>query len=374
MNTAFDCFASAAFGMEGLVSRELRSFGLADTAPVNGGVYFHADAEQIFSCNLRMHFSDRLFVVLASETCTSFDSLFHLVDSIEWQRFFSGTESIDVTCKCSRSKLMSPRDCQSITKKAIIEKIKKTTGQRIFPESGPSLPVTLLIRNDHAMVLLNTSGEALSRRGYRTWNGDAPLRETLASALIALSPWKPGMPLHDPCCGTGTILIEAARTAANIAPGLYRSFAMETIRCFQDIDFRSIRNQFNAAVNTEKIKDISGSDLNQDMLELAGRHIVQSGLKQDQIPLQRIALQDLTLPGEKGVFICNPPYGERLNDQKACRALYYDLSIMKQRHPGWMLCAITSDPAFERYFGKRADRKHRLYNGRLECVYYIYHH
>lgn len=374
MNTAFDCFASAAFGMEGLVSRELKSFGLSDVAPVNGGVCFHADAEQIFASNLQMHFSDRLFVVLASETCTSFDSLFHLVSSIEWPRFFSGTESIDVTCKCSRSKLMSPRDCQSITKKAIIEKIKKTTGQRVFPESGTSLPVTLLIRNDHAMVLLNTSGEALSRRGYRTWNGEAPLRETLAAALVALSPWKPGMPLHDPCCGTGTILIEAARYAANIAPGLYRSFAMETIKCFQDIDFRSIRNRFSASVDTERIKDISGSDLNQDMLELAGRHIIQSGLKQDQIPLQCMALQDLTVAGEKGVFICNPPYGERLNDQKACRALYRDLHIMKERHPGWMLCAITSDPAFERYFGKRADRKHRLYNGRLECVYYIYLH
>ena len=269
---------------------------------------------------------------------------------------------------------MSPRDCQSIAKKAIIEKIKKTTGQRIFPESGTSLPVTLLIRNDHAMILLNTSGEALSRRGYRTWNGEAPLRETLASALIALSPWKPGMPLHDPCCGTGTILSEAARTAANIAPGLYRSFAMETIKCFQNIDFESIRYKYSMTIQTERIKDISGSDLNQDMLKLAGRHIVQSGLKQDQIPLQCIALQNLTVSGDQGVFICNPPYGERLNDQKACRALYHDLFIMKQRHPGWMLCASTSDPAVERYFGKRADRKHRLYNGRLECVYYIYNH
>ena len=373
MRRVFNCFASAAFGMEGLVSRELKSFGLSDVLAANGGVYFHADAEEIFLTNLKIHFSDRIFIVLASGQCTTFDQLFNLVSSVKWHEYFDHNESIDISCKCSRSILMSPRDCQSITKKAIIENIRKKTGQNHFSETGPSLPVMVSVRNDHVMILLNTSGSALSRRGYRTWNGEAPLRETLAAALVSLSPWQPGIPLHDPCCGTGTILIEAAMCAGQIAPGLLRSFALESMKCFQGVDFISIKSKLSAQIHIDNIQKISGSDLNQEALELAGRHIRQAGLNPDILPLQEIALQELRLADPEGVFICNPPYGERLNDQKQCRSLYHDLFVLKQRHPGWKLCAITSDPAFERYFGKRADKRHRLYNGRLECVYYIYY-
>jgi len=374
MDNRFHCFASAAFGMEGLVSRELKLLGLSGVSSVNGGVYFDAEPEQIFTTNLQVHFSERIYIVLASDICTTFEHLFNLVSSVNWQLFFAGNESIDISCKCSRSKLMSSRDCQSIAKKAIIEYIRKTTGQNIFPENGASLPVMISVRNDHVMVLLNTSGIALSRRGYRTWNGEAPLKETLASALVSLSPWKPGMPLHDPCCGTGTILIEAAYIAGQVPPGINRHFSMETIKCFQNLDFIALRSKTNSLPDENKMIGISGSDMNPDMLSLAERHIKQAGLSLNTIPLYCTPLQDLSLAESEGVFICNPPYGERLNNQKECRSLYHDLYILKQRHPGWRLCAITSDPAFERYFGKKADRKHRLYNGRLECVYYIYDH
>ena len=373
MKNVFNCFASAAFGMEGLVSRELKQLGLSDVSATNGGVYFSASSEQVFITNLQMHFSDRLYIVLASAKCTSFEQLFQLVSTVEWKEYFNSDNSIDVSCKCSRSILMSTRDCQSITKKAIIEKLKKTTGQTWFSEKGPSLPVMVSVRNDHVMILLNTSGEALSRRGYRTWNGDAPLRETLAAALVALSPWEPGIPLHDPCCGTGTIIIEAARMAGQIAPGLFRSFAMEKMKCFNNINYQSLRDHYNAVIDAEKIKHISGSDVNHEMLNLAEKHIKQSRLIPEMIPLQETALQALSLLPENGVFICNPPYGERLNDQKQCRILYHDMYLLKQRHPGWKMSAITSDPAFERSYGKKADKKYRLYNGRLECVYYIYY-
>lgn len=373
MEKKFNCFASAAFGMEGLVSRELKSLGLSDVLASNAGVYFQADAAEICSTNLKMHFSDRIFIILASGKCITFDQLFNLVSTVKWTEYFEQNESIDVSCKCSRSRLMSPRDCQSITKKAIIENIRKNTGQKVFVESGPSLPVMVSVRNDHVMILLNTSGAALSRRGYRTWNGEAPLRETLAAALVALSPWKPGIPLHDPCCGTGTILIEAARFAGQIAPGLQRNFAMESMKCFHGVDFESIKKDLSSQIHTENIQKISGSDIDPDALELAARHIRQSGLLQETIPLSRLPLQELSLSEPEGIFICNPPYGERLNDQNHSRMLYHDLFKLKNRHPGWKFCAITSDPAFERYFGKRADKKHRLYNGRLECVYYIYY-
>ena len=373
MEKVYECFASAAFGMEGLVSRELKTLGLCNVSAVNGGVHFCASANQIFLTNLQMHYSDRLYIVLASEKCINFDQLFNLVSSIDWNCFYNNNDSIDISCKCSRSKLMSPRDCQSITKKAIIEKIRKTTGYSIFRETGASLPVMISVRQDQVMILLNTSGAALSRRGYRTWNGEAPLRETLSAALVSLSPWKPGIPLHDPCCGTGTILIEAACIAGHIAPGLRRNFAMESTKCFHDINFDRIRNELKYQIHTDQIQYISGSDINPEPLSLANRHIIQAGLPSECITLKNISLQELSLPESEGVFICNPPYGERLNDQKQCRLLYRDLFHLKQRHPGWKLCAITSDPAFERYFGRKADRKHRLYNGRLECVYYIYY-
>lgn len=373
MDTVFQCYAAAAFGMEGLVSGELKKSGAADVSAENGGVYFSASAQQLFRLNLLMHFTDRLFIILYRGECRSFEQLFNLVYGIGWTSFFSGNESIDVSCKCTRSTLMSPSDCQSITKKAIIKKIRKTSGRQVFPENGASLPVHLTIRNDEAMIMLNTSGKALSRRGYRTWNGEAPLRETLAAALVELSGWRPGQPLHDPCCGTGTILAEASLMAAGKAPGAERPFAMETFSCFRDVDFAGIRESAASHADLSKAIGISGSDNDPEALELARRHMLQAGLGTGTVTLECLPLQELNLAVENGVFICNPPYGERLGDQKQCRALYHDLFLLKKRHPGWRLCAISSDPAFERSFGKKADKKRRLYNGRLECVYYIYY-
>ena len=374
MNCNFQCYASAAFGMESLVARELKRLPyISDASAENGGVRFRTDGSGLFLANLSMHFSDRLYLILGEKKCTSFDHLFHMVYDIDWMLYFSGSESIDVSCKCTRSTLMSPRDCQSITKKAIIEKLRNSTGQKNFPETGASLMVHISVRYDTVMILLNASGDALSRRGYRTWNGEAPIRETLAAALVELSGWHPGQPLHDPCCGTGTILAEAALIASGTAPGLKRSFSMEKYKCFSDLNFTALRSLLADQSDPGKIIHISGSDINPDALELARRHFSQAGFSEHQIPLEQIPLQDLSVNTSDGVFICNPPYGERLSDQKQCRALYHELFMLKKRHPTWRLCAISSDPAFERSFGKRADKKRRLYNGRLECVYYIYY-
>ena len=368
----YDCYAGSAFGMEGLVAGELRKYGADHVQTENGGVFFSASAEKLFRLNLMMHFCDRLFIILCSETCKSFDQLFNLVYQADWNQFFSHYESIDISCKCTRSTLMSPRDCQSIAKKAVIEKIRHTTGQNLFPETGSSLPIHLSIRNDHLLIGVNTSGTALSRRGYRTWNGEAPLRETLAAALVELSGWRPGRPLHDPCCGTGTILTEAALIAAGKAPGIDRRFAMEEFYCFHSVDFQQIRNEEAFCADMNAVSLISGSDIDEEALDLARRHIRQAGIPSGRINLDHLPLQELNLNTENGFFICNPPYGERLGDQRQCRTLYHDLFLLKQRHPTWKLCAISSDPAFERSFGKRADKKRRLYNGRLECVYYMY--
>ena len=372
MEQKVSCFASAAFGMEGLVALELKRLHASGISAENGGVRFMASLSEVFDYNLRMHFCDRIYIVLSDSVCKSFEDLYQTVLGINWSDYISGNESIDISCKCTRSMLMSPRDCQSVAKKAVIDKLKDTSGQHVFPESGFSLPIQIVIRNDHTRIMLNTSGDALSRRGYRTWNGDAPLRETLAAALVELSPWRPGMPLHDPCCGTGTILIEAALMASHRVPGLRRNFAIENFYFADKNSFRSLRKKAGDAVMDGFITDISGSDIDPDALELARRHTLQAGLHTEDIRFSCIPLQQLILKEESGVFICNPPYGERLGEQSGCRRLYRDLHEMKDRHNSWSLCAISSDPAFERSYGKKADRKRRLYNGRLECVFYCY--
>ena len=366
----FSCYASAAFGTEGLVAGELKAFHLRDVRAENGGVRFSADQAGLYAANIRSRFSDRIFVILAESPCTSFEDLFQLVGSIPWENYAAGTEKINISAKCSRSRLMSPRDCQSVSKKAVIERLKKS-GIARFPETGVELPVLISVRSDHAKVLLNTSGAALSRRGYRTWNGEAPLRETLAAALVELSPWKPGLPLHDPCCGTGTILVEAAMHACGMAPCLNRSFAMDGFVWADRETLESVRQEIRNQVSLPPSLMISGSDIDPEALKLSEKHIHQAGLD-GLVSVFPCPLQNLLCEGANGVFICNPPYGERMSDRESCRRLYRDLHSLLDRHPGWSLCAITSDPAFERSFGKRASAKRRLYNGRLECTFYIY--
>lgn len=368
----YECYASAAFGLEGVVASELRDLGMLNVASENGGVRFSASEEDIMKCNLSLRCCDRVFILLAESVCTSFDALFNLVRALPWEQYMNGTEQINISSKCVRSRLMSPRDCQSITKKAVIERLREKTSRRIFPESGAAFPVSVMIHQDRTRILLNTSGEALSRRGYRTWNGEAPLRETLAAALVLLSPWNQSSPLYDPCCGTGTILAEAALLASHTAPGLRRSFAMEGMAFTHSEALLQVRKSLQSLSDPGLIPAfIGGSDIDDEALKLSRRHFQQAGIS-DHIHLSKLPLQELTLSEENGVFICNPPYGERLSDQASCRNLYRDLRLMKDRHPTWKLCAISSDPAFERFYGKKASKKRRLYNGRLECNYYIF--
>ena len=368
----FNCYASAAFGVEGLVASELRDLGLPDVVAENGGVRFRAAAEELMLCNLKMHFCERVFIIAAEKNCLSFEDLYQLVLSVSWEVFAQGNEFFSVSAKCARSRLMSPRDCQSVAKKAILDHLKRSAGIKFFPENGPPLFVQISVHSDLVKVLINTSGEALSRRGYRTWNGEAPLRETLAAALVRLSPWKKERPLYDPCCGSGTILTEAALMALGRAPGINRHFAMEDLLPFRTMPLDKLRQSLSAAENDGLSLSVAGSDISEEALTLAGKHIRQAGLT-GIVHVTCKPLQDLLLQESDGVFICNPPYGERLSDRDACRKLYHDLRLLNDRHPTWSMCVISSDPAFERFFGKKADKKRRLYNGRLECAYYIYY-
>ena len=364
-------FATAAFGLEGIVAAELKRLGLRDVLAQNGGAAFTGSPSDAFRACLWLRSADRVLLVLAQAEARTFEELFQLVKSVPWEAFLPGNARIPVTGKCARSQLMSVRDCQAITKKAIVERLRHAWHAERLPETGVAYPVDIALHGDVARLTLDACGDALNRRGYRTWNGEAPLRETLAASLLEISPWRPGLALHDPCCGTGTLLIEAAFKQARRAPGLFRPFAMEQFSFFSQTEADALRAQAREVYDPERIHDLSGSDIDPEPLTLAKRHVVQAQLG-GRIELTRQPLETLQLSGAEGVFIANPPYGERLSDRKSCERLYGELRRLKERHPGWALCAISSHPGFERWYGKRADKVRRLYNGRLECNFFIY--
>lgn len=362
--------ASAAFGLEGVVKQELEKMGIAAKAE-QGGARFHASYEEAFRANLWLSSADRVMMVLKEQKVQSFEALFDFVKSIPWEQHLPADAAFPVNGNCVRSQLMSLPDCQRITKKAIVERLKRHHHVEWFKETGSTYPVSITIHRDLARISLDTSGEALNRRGYRTWNGEAPLRETLAAALLRLSPWDQSRPLYDPCCGTGTLLIEAAFQASNRAPGLNRAFLMESWAGVDKSACDRIRNDARQAYNKGQIGVISGSDIDPEALRLARLHIQQAGLK-GQIQLQEKDLRQVQLESKPPVFIANPPYGERLGDQKVAQAVARDLGELLRRHPGAALCAISPDPGFERQVGMKAKKRRRLYNGRLECEYLVF--
>lgn len=362
--------ATAAFGLEGVAANELKRMNIAARAE-NGGARFQGTLEDAFRANLYLRTADRVLMVLAEKKAETFEDLFQLAGSVAWERYIPKDGRIHVSGKCVRSRLMSVRDCQAVSKKAIVQRLMQKLRVSHLPETGVTFPVDIAVVNDLARITLDMSGDALNRRGYRTWNGEAPLRETLAAALVDLSPWRKGMRLYDPCCGTGTLMIEAAIKATERPAGISRSFACEKYPFMPKEEMAAIRREAKAAWREEAPFEIAGSDIDPEALELCRRHIRQAGLE-GRIDVKRQDLRTLTLDGEPGVFLMNPPYGERLSDQKGARELYREIGLLLKRHPGWKLAVITADPAFERSFGKRADKKRRLYNGRLECEFYIY--
>ena len=362
--------ATAAFGMEGFAARELAALGLPAQAE-NGGARFLATPEDAMRAQLWLRTADRVLLVVAEYEAGTFTELFDGARALPWERWLSRHSRFPVAGNCSRSRLMSVRDCQSILKKAIVERLRERYRLYPLPEDGETVSVAFQLHGDRVRLCLDASGTALNRRGYRTWNGEAPLRETLAAALVDASPWRPGMPLVDPMCGTGTLVIEAAMRMAHRAPGLARAFAMEQWPDAPRAAYESLREAARAEFDPSLVAGIEGSDCDPSAVELARRHLAAAGLA-SRVPLSVADMRACRRTEPCGVFLLNPPYGERLSDRKACEALYRDLGAMHRAHPGWSLAAITSHPGFERCFGRRADKKRRFYNGRLECEFMVF--
>ena len=368
--------ASAAFGMEGMTGRDLKRMGMQNVRVLDvGGATFEGDYLDAFRANLWLRTCDRIMRVMAQFEARSFEELFQGVKKIEWEKLLPEDARFPIRAKCVKSQLMSPSDVQKIAKRAMVERMKAAYGADWFSETGALFQIDISIRDDVVTVCVDASGEPLSKRGYRTWNGEAPLRETLAAALVLQSGWHPWQPLYDPCCGTGTILIEAAFIATSRAPGLTRRFAMESwpVVTYDFEKFEAVRREAREKFE-EGLKRpirIAGSDINPEAIELAKRHLKQAGLA-GRIELTVKDLRDVTLAGEPGVFIANPPYGERLDNARAAHAIARQLGLLQRRNPGWTLCAFSADMGFEREYGRRATRRRRYYNGRIECEYRIF--
>lgn len=364
-----ECIAAAAFGLEGLVKKELQRMGV-DARGEMGGARFSASPEQVFAANLWLRTADRVLILVGEEKVFSFEELFQFVQSLPWEDYLPRGACFPVSGKCARSQLMSVRDCQAITKKAIAERLKKKYRVSWCEETGPVYAVDVSVHGDVARLTIDASGDALNKRGYRTWNGEAPLRETLAAALVTLAPRTDGA-FYDPCCGTGTLLIEQAFLRSRRAPGLTRRFACEDWPAFPKKEMDRLREEARARFDPSLIGSVAGSDIDPEAVKLCKRHIRQAGLD-GRITVTQRDLQSVRLDAPEPLFLLNPPYGERLSDRNACEKLYRDIRALYDRHPGCRMGVITAHTGFERCFGKRAQQKRRLYNGRLECEFLIY--
>ncbi|MCQ2436966.1 MAG: class I SAM-dependent RNA methyltransferase [Clostridia bacterium] len=368
--------ASAAFGLEGMTGRDLKRLGMQNVHVMDvGGASFEGSYYDAFRANLWLRTCDRIMREMARFEAKTYDDLFEGVKAIEWEKMLPEDARFPIRAKCVKSTLMSPSDVQKIVKRAMVERLKGAYGTDWFSETGALFQIDVSIRNDEVVVCVDASGDALSKRGYRTWNGEAPLRETLAAALVLQSGWHPKEAFYDPCCGTGTLLVEAAFIALNRAPGLTRTFAMESwpvvARNYEQIEAIRTEAKMKFEEGLKRPLRVAGSDINPEAIELAKRHIKQAGLA-GRITLEVKDLRDVTRAGDPGVFVANPPYGERLDNKRAAHSIARQLGILHERHPEWSVCVFSGDMGFERAYGHYAQRRRRYYNGRIECEYHIF--
>lgn len=360
---------AVASGIEAVVKRELLRLGYEPSGANLGRIEFEGTFEDVLRANIFLRSANRVRIVLAKFKAQTFDELFDGIFAMRWQDVMTKDAKIVVDAKSVKSKLFALSAVQSIVKKAIISKLS-TVYNCSFNESGAAYCIEAAIVDDVVTVTLDTSGEGLHKRGYRTYLGDAPIRETLAAAMIQLSVWNPDRPLIDPFCGSGTIPVEASLIGLDIAPGMNRNFACEQFANAPKVR-EKVQEEALQRIKRDRQLHISGFDINKDAIKLAFKHAERAGVK-DNIHFQVQDMRDLSSKYAHGVIITNPPYGERLMKEDELKALYRDFGKVTAKLDEWCVYAITSYRAFEKYFGRRADKVRKLYNSELECNFYQY--
>lgn len=364
--------ATTAFGIESVVSRELTKLGYGDQKTENGRVGFKGDYEAICRSNLWLRSADRVLINVGEFTALTFDELFEQTKALPWEEWIPIDGEFPVSGKSIKSKLYSVPDCQAIVKKAIVERLKSVYGVSWFEETGPKYKVEVGLLKDVVTLTIDTSGAGLHKRGYRKITGEAPIKETLACAMLQISRWKADRTLFDPMCGTGTIPIEAAMIALNIAPGLKREFDFEHWPQINKSIMDKAKDEANSLIKHDCQINIQGTDIDDRALRIARNNVKEAGLE-DMIHFQNRDFKDISSSDKYGFIITNPPYGERLEDEKSVKKLYRDMGKKLAEFDTWSYYIITSYPKFESEFGRKANKKRKLYNGRLQCNYYQYY-
>ncbi len=360
------------FGLEALVADEIRDLGYETTAVEDGKVTFEGDEEAICVANINIRTGERILIKLAEFKAESFEDLFQGVKKIDWLKWIGSNDAFPVKGYALKSKLHSVPDCQAIIKKAIVEKLKQTYNVTRFEETGTKYQIQFSIMKDIAIIYLDTSGDPLYKRGYRTKSNDAPLRETLAAAIVKLSRWRgDARPLYDPMCGSGTMAIESAMIAANIAPGINRSFAAEKWRQIDKSLWSDIRQEAKDNIDKSIASPLYASDIDPKCIEIAVENAKRAGVE-GLIAFECKDMNDLSPATEKSTIVCNPPYGERLLEKKEAEKLYRQMGKKFGQFVGSAKYIITSHQGFESFYGTNADKKRKIYNGMIKCNLYQY--
>lgn len=359
------------FGMEAVLKREIYDLGYEITRVEDGRVTFEGDAEAVCRANIFLRTAERVMIQIGRFSATTFDELYEGMKALPWEQWIPENGKFWVTKASSvKSKLFSASDIQSIGKKAMVDRLKMTYHVDWFAEDGAPFPVRVFLLKDEVTVALDTSGEPLHKRGYRTWTSKAPISETLAAALIMLTPWHKDRILVDPFCGSGTFLIEAAMMAANIAPGMNRSFTAEAWthiipkQLWYDT-VQEAQEMMDLSVDT----DLQGYDVDSDMVRIARENAKQAGVAQ-LIHFQQRDIADMKHSKKYGFIITNPPYGERLEDKQNLPALYSTIGEVYRNLDAWSLYLITSYEDAPHYIGRKADKNRKIYNGMIRTYFY----
>ncbi len=363
--------ATCLFGLEKLLGEEIDALGLRRIETMDGRVIFEGEPLDVARANIGLRCAEHVFVRLGSFPATTFSELFDGVASLPWEDWIGKNDAFPVKGHSIKSKLFSVPDCQSIIKKAVVDRLSRAYGIKWFSETDVKYQIEFFLFKDTVSLMLDTSGLPLHKRGYRPEAGPAPLRETLAAALALTARPRQDILFWDPMCGSGTIAIEAALILANKAPGLGRSFAGEQFANLPNALWQEAREAAEAAVQKDTSFEVYASDIDEDILDVTYENALRAGVEAN-INIFTADVRTLQKPDRRGTIVCNPPYGERLMTPVEAEQLYRDMGRVFEGFAPWQIYIITSHPQFERSYGRRADKIRKLYNGMIPCNLYQY--
>lgn len=367
-----ELIATATFGLEAVVKREVINLGYSEVKVADGKVHFQAEEKDIAYSNLWLRTADRVLLKMGEFKALTFSELFDQTKNLPWHEWITEDGKFTVTGNSVKSQLFSVPDCQAIVKKAIVENLKEKYEKDWFPETGAEFTIKVSLLNDIATLTIDTSGSGLHKRGYREQALVAPLKETLAAALVELSFWNKDRILLDPFCGSGTIPIEAALLAKNIAPGLNRSFASESWPRLDSSIWKQARKEAYHAIKQDLSLKIFASDIDSQAIKLAQNNAYEAGVD-DCIHFSVQPVAKIRLKEKYGILICNPPYGARIGEKEEMKKIYQQLGRLFAQNPSWSAYIISAEEELENLYGRKADRKRKLFNGNIKVDYYQFY-